>query len=385
MTTTPSAFKRVFIGKDDTYATQTDDGDLLTIAGDGDFVFKGNFNGTASTAETRLTYSDSAVTGELNLVNTLSGANTLSVRNLSATGYSAYVARDNAGVERMAIGVGGSGTPQADVVYWEASYFTGASHSTPPPTIKIQQTGYMFGSYGQRNRMLFTNTGLVHLIKDDGNAGFVFDSTTSALALKSPLSTAIANTVLDVWGAGVFGDTQASRTNAAPSGASNPALGINHSTGVFLKAIYPLVGTVVMQMTGNTSTRALEFVNSDNSNVVVMSLRLDGSGQVTFGGPIIASSAVALTAAGSAQGDALALTKAKNVVTTTAAGTGVRLPTAIAGMTVTVFNRGANTLNVYPATGAAINAIATNNPKTVATTASETFTASSATQWYTET
>lgn len=347
-------------------------------------VLKGNFNGGATVKTTTFTYDDSAVTSELCLVNTLGGGNAIAVRNMAGNGYSAYVARDNNGVERMAIGVGNSTSAQPDVVYWEASYYTGAQHTTPPPTVKIQQTGYMFGAYGQYNRIYLTNNGRIQLIKSDGAAGFVFDSATSSVAIKTPLSTAIANTALDVWATFLVGDSQFSRTNAAPSGATNPAIGINHSTGVFMRAIYPNVGTVVMQMTGDTTTRALEFVNTDNSNTVVMSLRLNGSGQVTFGGPIIASSAVALTATGTTQTDALALTKQKNIVTTTAAGTGVVLPTAIAGMTITVFNRGANTLNCYPATGAAINALAANAAKTIAAGASETFTASSATQWYSE-
>lgn len=64
-----------------------------------------------------------------------------------------------------------------------------------------------------------------------------------------------------------------------------------------------------------------------------------------------------LTAAGSAAGDALALTEGYEIyaTSTTASGTGVKLPTGVAGMKVEVFNGGANTLLVYPATGGTIS------------------------------
>lgn len=67
------------------------------------------------------------------------------------------------------------------------------------------------------------------------------------------------------------------------------------------------------------------------------------------------SVATALTATGSTAGTALVLGAAKNFVATTAASTGVMLPTGGAGDEVFVFNRGANSLTVYPPTGATVN------------------------------
>jgi hypothetical protein len=68
------------------------------------------------------------------------------------------------------------------------------------------------------------------------------------------------------------------------------------------------------------------------------------------------SPATALTATGNSQGTALLLTTDFNVVTTTAASTGVILP-AIAnfGDEVFIANLGANTLAVFPSTGGKIN------------------------------
>ena len=91
----------------------------------------------------------------------------------------------------------------------------------------------------------------------------------------------------------------------------------------------------------------------------------------------------AVSAAGSNQAGATALTTMINNVTTVAASTGVVLPTAVAGYIVIVRNGGANALNVYPATGAAINAGAANAAHSLPIGAMIQYVATSATQWYT--
>jgi hypothetical protein len=74
--------------------------------------------------------------------------------------------------------------------------------------------------------------------------------------------------------------------------------------------------------------------------------------------------ATGLTAAGSTSGTALALSAVHNVVATTAASTGVRLPPAETGAVSVVANNGVSSLTVYPASGtidgAASVAIAAN-------------------------
>lgn len=59
-----------------------------------------------------------------------------------------------------------------------------------------------------------------------------------------------------------------------------------------------------------------------------------------------------ISAAGTTQATATALTAALNNVTTVASGTGVNLPASSAGLQITVQNNGANPLTVYPAQGA---------------------------------
>lgn len=82
------------------------------------------------------------------------------------------------------------------------------------------------------------------------------------------------------------------------------------------------------------------------------------------------------TAAGTDQGTALAITTGVDrvVVTTAAASTGVRLPaTRFKGDTITVTNRGANAITVYPATGDTIDGGSANAGAPLAVGGSRTF------------
>lgn len=83
--------------------------------------------------------------------------------------------------------------------------------------------------------------------------------------------------------------------------------------------------------------------------------------------------ATGLTATGTTQADALALTAEWNEVTTTPANSGVRLNSFGKGLTSTVFNAGANPLDVYPPVGGAIDALGTNNPYILAAGRSQTY------------
>jgi len=110
---------------------------------------------------------------------------------------------------------------------------------------------------------------------------------------------------------------------------------------------------------------------------------LTTSTALVFNGDIMSySTGAALTAAGTVQGDATALTKSINNVTTVAASTGVRLPTATAGMRVMIRNGGANDLKVYPATGAAVNSASANSAVTLGVGAFAEYVAMTTTQWY---
>lgn len=75
-----------------------------------------------------------------------------------------------------------------------------------------------------------------------------------------------------------------------------------------------------------------------------------------------------LTAAGTTTADALLLGLVVNHnVTTTASGTGVRVPALNPGESIMILNSGANTLSVYPASGGTINGAAADAGASVPT------------------
>lgn len=89
-----------------------------------------------------------------------------------------------------------------------------------------------------------------------------------------------------------------------------------------------------------------------------------------------------VSAGTNAQGQG-ALSSDYNVVTTAASNpSGVTLPTATVGRRIIIVNKGANPVNVYPATGGAIDALATNSSIQIPVNGLLEFNASSTTQWY---
>lgn len=89
-----------------------------------------------------------------------------------------------------------------------------------------------------------------------------------------------------------------------------------------------------------------------------------------------------LTAAGTTQATALALTTQENIVTTVAVGSGVILPSLAVGTETVVRNRGANALLIYPPTGAAIEAAAANASVSLAVGSTARFTRDALAHWY---
>ena len=94
---------------------------------------------------------------------------------------------------------------------------------------------------------------------------------------------------------------------------------------------------------------------------------------------ICGDGATAIVATGSSATDALQLSACYNSIGTAAASTGVKLPPTEVGAMVAVYNGGASTLTVYPATGSTINAAAAS--LSVTATTRVLFIATSATTW----
>jgi hypothetical protein len=94
------------------------------------------------------------------------------------------------------------------------------------------------------------------------------------------------------------------------------------------------------------------------------------------------SVAATVTAGTNAQGQG-ALTKDFNVITTASSNpSGATLPTATAGRKIIVVNKGANPVNIYPASGGSIDALSANAAISLPVGCWIEFDASSTTQWY---
>jgi hypothetical protein len=279
--------------------------------------------------------------------------------------------------------------------------------STYSPNLRIEliATGEQSGTWG-----VTTNTNLGTLI-EDAISGYVSVSITSANQALTALNGAAdqsRNMVINLTtttGAGfnvyippadklyvirnssaqtatifcstVLGNTTAAGTGVAvPAGremlvfsdGTNVSAAVDYAPSLVLGAALPVTsgGTGVTTSTGSGNT-----VLSTSPSLTTPSLS----------GATVSTSA-AVTAGTNAQGQGV-LTSDFNVVTTAAANpSGVTLPTATTGRTVTVVNRGANPIAIFPATGAAVDGLSANASITLPSNEAATFTASSATQWY---
>ena len=112
-----------------------------------------------------------------------------------------------------------------------------------------------------------------------------------------------------------------------------------------------------------------------------------GSGSLVFNtNPALSgetfSTAASVIAGTNAQGQGLIVSD-YNIITTAASNpSGVTLPTATTGRRIVVVNKGANTINIYPATGASIDALSANASIALPTNNVMIFNAASTTLWY---
>jgi hypothetical protein len=228
---------------------------------------------------------------------------------------------------------------------------TGTQFSiTSPIATSIGGTG--LSSIGTANQVLGANngaTGLEYKTITAGTAVSVAHAANSITINNTGVTSAVAGTAISV------------------SGATGAVTITN--TGVTA-----LAGTA-NQITASASTGSITL--STPSTFVA-------PGEVRVTTSLSKSISATVTAAGTNQGTGTALTSDYNAVTTTASGTGVVLPTAATpfGREVTIVNRGANPLVVYPASGAAIDGAATNAGIAVPVNGEVSFFSASTTQWY---
>ena len=103
---------------------------------------------------------------------------------------------------------------------------------------------------------------------------------------------------------------------------------------------------------------------------------------LTLTGTLTKSVSGTVTAAGTTQGTATALTKTINMVTTATASQGVKLPSAVAGLTIKVINTTAVTIVVYPNTSDVIDGGTVNVGVNLSPYSSVELVAQDAVDWY---
>jgi hypothetical protein len=183
------------------------------------------------------------------------------------------------------------------------------------------------------------------------------------------------------------------------NGGSGDASGTTFNGGTARTISYNSVGAPSTTGTNASGTWAISITGTaptvttaaqPNITSVGTLTSLSVSGNITAPnltantGYLIGSVQTGISAAGSTQGTATALTRQYNIVSTVTAGQGVILPTAVAGMRLTVINTAAANLLIYPASTAAINSLGANAAFTLGgNTNAIDLVAATTTQWYT--
>jgi hypothetical protein len=134
---------------------------------------------------------------------------------------------------------------------------------------------------------------------------------------------------------------------------------------------------------GTVTTAAQPNITSVGTLTSLSSSGNISAANVSVSGFHIRSVTTGIAAAGTAQGNATALTTEINMISTVSSGQGVRLPTAVAGMVIIITNLSANSLLVYPHTGGDINGAAANVAYTQTAGSTLQFMTPNTTDWYT--
>ena len=178
-----------------------------------------------------------------------------------------------------------------------------------------------------------------------------------------------------------------SSANGNSSAVFNSSISANLSNASITATTF--VGALSGAATSATTADTVTTATQGNITSVGTLTSLNSSGNITAPsyiantGYFVRSVNPSVSAAGSTQGTGTILTTEFNRVSTVSSGSGVVLPTATAGMAIVIVNTSANTLLVYPASGAAINSLSTNVGYSHVTLATLQYIAISSTQWYT--
>lgn len=408
------------IGTAYTLTRTTDMASGSDASGDAAFVQQGTVYGDSAwvqTADPAIVGTDALTFSQFSggsVYTFTSGLNTsgstISVRTDAVTTYidgSNNVAVKSSATQYQVLNSAGSGTATWDAVHLDQA----AAVSGTLPVGHGGTGATTFTSHG----VIYGNTTAALAATAAGTTGDVLIGNTGG----APSFTALSGIAVTTFSAGTTGLTPNSATSGAVTLAgtlvvANGGTGATSLTahGVLVgEGTSPVtalaVGTTGQVLAGNTGAdpsfqtlsglavtsitgTANQITASASTGAVTLSVPstfiLPGSLEVTttskFDG-LVYESTGAVSAAGTTQGTATAITKQFNFVTASAGNTGVILPTpAFAGVEITFVNVGAVDALVYPATGGVIDGAGTNNPVTVPAGGTLSVQASTTSQWY---
>ena len=333
-------------------------GSPITTSGTLAVTLSGTALPTANGGTGQTTYTD----GQLLIGNTLTGS--LSKATISA-GANVTITNGN-GTITIAAASPGTGTVTSVGLSAPALFTVTNSPVTSSGTLTLSYSG----------TALPTANGGTGLTGFTAANNAIYSTSSSALTAGT-LPTAAGGTGLTTFTA-ANNAIYSTSSSALAAGTLPVAAGGTGATS--LTSGYLLVGAGTSAVTGLAPGTSGNLVVSNGST---WSSTTSG---VTLTTPSITFSTTAsVSAAGTTQGTATALTNDYNVVTTVGASSGVVLPTATVGRRIIVVNKGANALAIYPASGAAIDALAANAAISLAVGGVLEFNASSTTQWYSTT
>jgi sugar lactone lactonase YvrE len=325
--------------------------------------------------------------------------------NLSADGLTMWITGNTGDdISQYALGTAWN----VSTAVFENSFYVGFQE-TSPSGMFIDSTAanrvYIVGTTNDTVFQYNTATNSISAVTD------VFNTTSNArvqgnLAVQNNAyvdGTFIAQGAVNFLGAATVGGTfSAGQVVSFTANASNINVGSALTTGTWTAGGTSGTGTITLGQstvsqttniqagaTASGSTKTLNIgtagVSGSTTAINIGSAVSGATSTTTLSGLVIDSISAAVSAAGTTQGTATGLVSNINNVTVVATGaTGVRLPTAVAGMRILVRNSdSADTLSIYPATGGTINALATNAAFTLTAGSTTELMATTSTQWYT--
>ncbi len=352
----------------------------------------GNFNGNVTNA----TQANITSLGTLTSL-TVSGTTNLgAVGNVTITGGTAnyYLMTNGSGglswTNALLTPIPGSNT---QVLFNDAGAANASSSLTFNKTNGLLTATLLGGTISTAAQPNITSVGSLTSLIVNGNINTANSSVTGTLTVTANVTSPqlISNVATGTAPLVVTSTTQVANLNVATAGlatfatTANSVAGANVSGQVSYAAVANSVaaGNITGSISATTATTAGTVTTAAQPNITsVGTLTSLTAGNITTTGYAFVSVGTGISAAGTVQGNATAITKQINVVSTVGSGTGVVLPTAVAGMTIYITNTTANSLLVYPASGAAINTLSTNIALTQAANSTIHYIAPTSTQWY---